>query len=96
MIGKLINFIILVPIAIVLITLSVANRDIVTLILNPLDPHDTALSISAPFFVFIFIALMAGMTIGALVTRFRQGRYRKNARLKDQQAVGRQHKEIGN
>ncbi len=37
---KLINLVILLPIAIILIVLSVANRHAVTLSLNPFEPSD--------------------------------------------------------
>ncbi|MCP4318441.1 MAG: LapA family protein [Hyphomicrobiales bacterium] len=84
---KLINFIILVPVAIILIVLSVANRNIVTLALNPFDPSDSVLSINSPFFVFLFAALMIGMVIGSLATWFKQGRYRKKARQEAKEAV---------
>lgn len=84
---KLITFLILVPIAIVLIVLSVANRDLVTLALNPFDPSDTVLSLSAPFFVFLFLALMLGMLIGSLATWFKQGKHRKKARTEAKEAV---------
>lgn len=84
---KLINILILLPIAIVLIVLSVANRDSVTLALNPFDPSDTLLSVSAPFFVFLFAAVILGMIIGSLATWFRQGKYRKKARTEAREAV---------
>ncbi|MCR9137268.1 MAG: DUF1049 domain-containing protein [Alphaproteobacteria bacterium] len=84
---KLINILILLPIAIVLIVLSVANRDSVTLALNPFDPSDTLLSVSAPFFVFLFAAVIVGMIIGSLATWFRQGKYRKKARTEAREAV---------
>ncbi len=84
---KLINILILAPVAIVLIVLSVANRDTVTLALNPFDPSDTLLSLSAPFFVFLFAAVMLGMIIGSLATWFKQGKYRKKARVEAREAV---------
>ena len=77
---RFIKLIVLVPIAIVLVLLSVANRHFVTLALNPFRPDDTLLSISLPLFVFLFIALMAGVILGSLVTWFAQGKYRKQAR----------------
>ncbi|MDA4846328.1 LapA family protein [Hoeflea poritis] len=84
---KLINIVILVPVAIILIVLSVANRGTATLALNPFDPGDTVLSVSAPFFVFLFLAVMIGMVIGSLATWFRQGKYRKKARQEAKEAV---------
>lgn len=84
---KLLNIVVLVPIAIVLIVLSVANRQAVTLALNPFDPSDTVLSASAPFFVFLFLAVILGMVIGSLATWFAQGKYRKRARNEATEAV---------
>ena len=84
---KLINIIILAPLAVVLIVLSVANRNDVTLALNPFNPNDALLSFSAPFFVFLFAALMLGMVIGSMATWFKQGKYRKKARVEAQEAV---------
>ncbi|UVC09091.1 LapA family protein [Rhizobium sp. TH2] len=77
---RFIKLIVLVPIAIILVVLSVANRHFVTLALNPFRPDDALLSVSLPLFVFLFIALMAGVILGSLVTWFAQGKYRKQAR----------------
>jgi len=84
---KLINIIILVPLAIVLIVLSVANRETVTLALNPFKPGDSLLSVSGPLFVFLFAALIVGMIVGSLATWFRQGKHRKKARREAREAV---------
>ena len=77
---RFIKLIVLIPVAVILIVLSVANRHFVTLALNPFRPDDALLSVSLPLFVFLFIALMAGVILGSLVTWFAQGRYRKQAR----------------
>ena len=80
MIMRFVKLAILVPVAIVLIVLSVANRHMVTLALNPFRPDDSLLSLSLPFFVFLFLALMAGVVLGSLATWWAQGKYRKRAR----------------
>jgi uncharacterized integral membrane protein len=84
---KLINLIILVPIAIILIVMSVANRQAVNLAFNPFDPGDTMLSVSAPFFVYIFIALIVGILIGSGITWIAQGKHRKRAKSQKQEAT---------
>ncbi len=84
---KLINILILLPVGIVLIVLSVANRNEATLALNPFRPSDTVLSVSAPLFVFLFGALILGMIIGSLATWFTQGKHRKKARREAKEAV---------
>ena len=80
MVLRFVKLIILVPIAIALIVLSVANRHFVTLALNPFRPEDQVLSLSLPLFVLVFAALIAGVVIGSVVTWFAQGRYRTQAR----------------
>ena len=77
---RLVKLVILIPIAIVLIVLSVANRHAVTMALNPFRPEDQLLSVTLPFFVFMFLALICGMLIGSTATWFAQGKYRKRAR----------------
>ena len=77
---RFIKLIVLVPIAVILVVLSVANRHFVTLALNPFRPDDTLLSLSLPLFVFLFIALMVGVVLGSLATWLAQGKYRKQAR----------------
>lgn len=87
MIKRIINILVLIPIGIVLIVLSVANRQAVTLALNPFRPEDSVLSVTAPFFVYLFLAVILGMVIGALATWFTQGKYRKRARIEASEAV---------
>ncbi|NTE85070.1 LapA family protein [Agrobacterium rubi] len=84
---KIINLLVLVPLAIILVILCVANRQAVTLALNPFRPDDSMLSFSAPFFVFIFLSLILGVVLGSLVTWFSQGKYRKRARTEAKEAV---------
>jgi uncharacterized integral membrane protein len=87
MIKRLVNVIVLLPIAIVLIVLSVANRQSVTLALNPFRPEDSVLSVTAPFFVYLFLAVIFGLVIGSLATWFTQGKHRKRARVEASEAV---------
>ncbi|WP_394691050.1 LapA family protein [Hoeflea sp.] len=87
MIKRIVALAILVPTAIVLVMLSVANRGAVTLALNPFDPADSVLSVTLPFFVFLFASLIIGMVIGSLATWFKQGKHRKRARVNANEAV---------
>ncbi len=87
MLKKIVNLVVLVPIGIVLIVLSVANRQPVRMALNPFRPEDTLLSATAPFFVFLFLALILGMILGAVATWVSQHKYRKRARVEATEAV---------
>ena len=87
MLKKLINIIVLIPVGVILIVLSVANRQSVTLALNPFRPEDSVLSVSAPFFVFLFLAVVVGLILGAAATWFSQGKYRRRARNEATEAL---------
>lgn len=90
---KLFNLFFFIPIAIVLILLSVANRHFVTFGIDPLNTQDPAFAISLPFFVFIFIALIIGAIIGASLTWVSQGKHRKALKEKSYEAnrIRREH-----
>ncbi|MEI2300737.1 DUF1049 domain-containing protein [Ensifer sp. MJa1] len=87
MFKKLINIVVLIPVGVILIVLSVANRQSVTLALNPFRPEDSVLSVSAPFFVFLFLAVIVGVILGAAATWFSQGKYRRRARNEANEAL---------
>jgi hypothetical protein len=72
--------VIVVPLAIILIALAVANREFIAFTLDPFNPGNPALTYTLPFFVFLFAALALGILVGSLATWVRQGRYRKLAR----------------
>ena len=104
---KIFNILFLFPIAIVLILLSVANRQHVQFSLDPLNSSEPALAVTLPFFVFLFGALLLGALLGGLVTWISQGQTRKELRkqksevgklkLENEQAQGKmksQQKEI--
>lgn len=84
---KITNLLILLPLGIILIIFCVANRQTVTLAFNPFRPEDQVLSLSAPFFVFLFIALIIGMFAGAAATWLSQGKHRKRARVEAKEAI---------
>lgn len=83
---KLLNLFLLVPIAIVLILLSVANRHWVMFSLDPLNTVEPAFSISLPFFVFVFASLIIGALMGSMLTWFAQSKYRRALREKSYEA----------
>ena len=84
---KIVNLLILLPLGVILIVFCVANRQSVTLAFNPFRPEDQVLAVSAPFFVFLVVALIAGMLIGSAATWFSQGKHRKRARSQSREAV---------
>jgi uncharacterized integral membrane protein len=71
-----------VPLAIILIALAVANRAPAAFTMDPFNPGNPALTVQLPLFFLLFAAVAVGMVIGSLATWFKQGRYRKLARLR--------------
>jgi uncharacterized integral membrane protein len=84
---RILTLAIFVPLGIVLVVLAVANRQIVTLALNPFRPDDSVLALSAPLFLFLFLAVLLGMVIGSAVTWWSQGKHRKQARIEAREAI---------
>ena len=79
MIGFL-KFLVLAPVAVVLVLLGVANRQSVTLVLDPVSPAASAFGMTLPLFVIIFAAILAGVIIGYVSAWFSQGVHRKSER----------------
>ena len=77
---RLLTLLILVPIAVIVVFFSVANRDAVTVSLDPFHGGTPAVTFSAPLFVLLFAALALGLLIGGVAAWLRQGRWRKAAR----------------
>lgn len=77
---RILTVVVLVPLAIILIALAVANRAPTAFTFDPFNPGNPALTVSLPLFALLFLALIIGMFIGSMATWFRQGRYRRIAR----------------
>jgi hypothetical protein len=80
MINRLVVIAIVVPIAIVLIALAVANRSITPFTLDPFNPGNPGLTVHLPLFVLLFAAGALGMIVGSFATWLKQGHYRRLAR----------------
>jgi uncharacterized membrane protein YciS (DUF1049 family) len=80
MISRLVWVLILIPAAIILIALSVANRNVVSFTFDPFSSASPYLTVSAPLFAFLFASLIVGLVIGSLTTWIAQGKHRRKAR----------------
>lgn len=83
---RIILVVIFVPLAIVLVTLSIANRGLTAVTLDPFHPGNPALTLALPLFVWLFAAVILGVVIGGAVTWARQGFYRRLARRRGREA----------
>jgi uncharacterized integral membrane protein len=83
MLRKLVFWLVLVPIAIVILMFAIANREIVTVSFDPFDPTKPAASVSIPLFVLTFVLVIIGVFIGGVAAWLRQSGYRRAARQRD-------------
>jgi hypothetical protein len=75
------------PIGVVLISLLIANRHSVQLILDPFRPENPALALTMPLSVCIWLSLLVGVVIGSVATWLKQSRWRRSARLRAQESM---------
>lgn len=84
---RVLRWIVLVPAALILIAVSIANRSPVTFSLDPFNAADPAIAVEAPLFWFLFAAIAFGILAGGLATWFGQAKWRRAARLEHAEAV---------
>ena len=64
MTNRFVTLIIALPLAVILIVLSVANRGAVSVTLDPFNPGNPALTYTAPLFIWVLGAFLFGIIIG--------------------------------
>jgi uncharacterized integral membrane protein len=77
---RIVAAIILVPLAIIIVALAVANRHAVTVSFDPFAGDEPAASLTLPLFALVILLLIAGVLLGGLATWLGQGKWRGAAR----------------
>ncbi len=80
MLRKVLAALIVVPLAIVIIAFAVANRQVVTVSLDPFNSAAPAAALTLPLFALIIAMLIVGVIVGGAAAWLRQGRWRRSAR----------------
>ena len=80
-------YLVLIPIALLIIVVSVANRHLVTVSLDPVGGTPPSFSFQAPLFVLLFAAVALGVVVGGISVWLRQGRWRRLAREEKHEIV---------
>jgi Lipopolysaccharide assembly protein A domain len=83
---RLLAALILVPLALLLVALAVANRKPIALGLNPFD-GTSGFGLEAPLFLFLFGAFALGLIVGGFATWLGQGEWRLMARTQAREAT---------
>ena len=74
------------PVAVLLLTLAVANRHGVRLVLDPFRSDEPVLFLVLPFYAYLFGVLLVGIVIGGLAVWMTQARWRRAARRRAAEA----------
>jgi hypothetical protein len=77
---RIVAAIILIPLAIVIIAFAAANRQEVTISLDPFSAATPAASVTLPLFALIIVLLIIGVIVGGVAVWLRQGAWRRTAR----------------
>jgi uncharacterized integral membrane protein len=77
---KIVAALTLIPLAIVIIAFAVANRQDVTVSLDPFNPDVPAASVTKPLFVVLIAVLILGVIVGGIAAWLRQTKWRRTAR----------------
>ena len=86
MLRKIVAALILVPLAIVIVAFAVANRQIVTVSLDPFSADQPAAAVTMPLFALIIVLLILGVLIGGAAAWLRQSKWRRTARRLEREA----------
>jgi uncharacterized integral membrane protein len=77
---KVVAALILVPLAVIIIAFAVANRQIVTVSLDPFSAEKPAASLTLPLFALVIVLMIVGVLIGGIAAWLRQAKWRRTAR----------------
>ena len=80
MFRRIVAALILLPLAILIIAFAVANRQVVTVSLDPFSSSEPAAAVTLPLFVLVIVLLIAGVVVGGVAAWLGQGRWRRAAR----------------
>ncbi|NMA98517.1 MAG: DUF1049 domain-containing protein [Phyllobacteriaceae bacterium] len=82
MVNKIVGWLVLVPLCALLVAFALANRQLVSVNINPfVPPVDAAASgYGVPLFVVLYVVLLVGVLLGGIASWFAQGRHRRSER----------------
>jgi uncharacterized integral membrane protein len=83
MFRKIVMAIIIIPLVAVIVAFAVANRQTVTVSLDPFSSVNPAYAATVPLFILIFAVLILGVLIGGIAAWLRQSKWRRTARRLD-------------
>jgi uncharacterized integral membrane protein len=86
MVRRIFVLFILMPLALVIVALAVANRQAVTVSFDPFSSINPAFALTLPLYLLAFFLLICGVVIGGIAAWLRQRRWRRAARSREAEA----------
>jgi uncharacterized integral membrane protein len=86
-IGRFLGYLMGLLAAVLLLTLAVANRHSVQLVLDPFNTETPVISVHLPFYVYLLGMLIAGVILGGMATWLTQSKWRRAARHRTQDSI---------
>ncbi len=86
MFKSFVKWLFLLPLALLLTVLAVANRHQVKFVVDPLSPEQPWFSFELPFFLYLFVALLVGVLLGGIGMWFGQRKWRRAAQMRSREA----------
>jgi uncharacterized integral membrane protein len=83
MFRKIVTWIVIIPLAAIMIAFAVANRQAVTVSFDPFSAVSPAYAATLPLFVVLFAAAILGVLVGGSAAWIGQGKWRRAARRLD-------------
>ena len=80
---KFLKALILVPLALVIVVFAIANRQLVTITLDPFG--DSKIAFALPLFLLAFVLVIFGVIIGGVAAWLRQHKWRRAAHQLDRE-----------
>ncbi|MEW6641087.1 MAG: lipopolysaccharide assembly protein LapA domain-containing protein [Pseudomonadota bacterium] len=80
MLRKIVNALVLIPLAVLFVVFAVANRHLVTVSFDPFNTADPSVAVTLPLFVILILVAILGVVAGGVATWFGQRRWRRAAR----------------
>lgn len=82
MVNKIVGWLVLVPLCALLVLFALANRQLVSVNINPfMAPQDSDVAgYGIPLFVVLYVVLLIGVLLGGIASWFAQGAHRRSER----------------
>ncbi len=77
---KVLNILVVIPLAAIFIVFAVANRRLVTVSFDPFNTNDPSVGVTLPLFVVLIVVAILGVVAGSVASWFRHRHWRREAR----------------